>query len=218
MDLCYNEYARGEQPETIRQPETGRRYKMKCTVKFGKINARGTGKRYAAEVTIELRERGGEKTYTVQNGEKVYTGNTTPVYTELSICGTVWNQPHTDCIMGGQCLDDMYPYLKYNALFREIHELWKKYHLNGMHAGTPEQEKAVEQWKQNTGKRYDYTEVCEYLKSIRLYEVMFTGCTVGRRYNNEPYKYGHGWVIQELPGDVLLRIEHIIDTVNSHNQ
>lgn len=189
---------------------------MKATLNFGKINARGTSRRYEAEVTIELRRRGGEKTFTMQNGEKVYTGNTTPEYVELSICGTVWNTTKTNCIMGGQCLDEMYKHLRHNETFREIYKLWKEYHLNGMHAGTPEQEKAVQDWKQKTGKQYDYTEICEYLKEIGLYEVNFTGLTVGRRYENEPYKYGHGWIIQELPGDVLVRIEHIIDTVNSH--
>ena len=85
----------------------------------------------------------------------------------------------------------------------------KKYHLNGMNAGTPEQEAAIEEWKQ-AGNRYDYTAACEYLKECGLYEVNFTGKTVGRVYNNEPYKYGHGWVIEELPPEVITRITEII--------
>ena len=190
--------------------------RMHARLKFGKINLYGTGKRYPAEIEIELRNCGGQPTFTMENGKKIPTGKTTPEYVELSICGYVYNHIHTDCVLGGQCLDEMYKFLKHDKLFAEIYHLWKNYHLNGMHAGTPEQEKAVQDWKQKTGKQYDYTEICEYLKEIGLYEVNFTGLTVGRRYENEPYKYGHGWIIQQLPGDILNRIEYIIDTANSH--
>lgn len=64
--------------------------------------------------------------------------------------------------------------------------------------------------------RYDYNDACEMLKEKGLYEVNYTGATVGRYYNNEPYRYGSGWVINEIPGNVLLRIEHIITTANEN--
>lgn len=182
---------------------------MKAKVSFGKINLYGTGKRYPAEVEIEIKERGGEPTFKMENGERIYTGETTPVYRELSICGTVWNTKRTNCVMGGQCLDGMYRFLKGNPKFRKVHEWWKKYHLNGMHAGTPEQEAAIAEWKAD-GNRYDYTAVCEMLKEIGLYEVEFTGKTVGRMYDHEPYKYGHAWIIQDIPEDVLKEIEEFI--------
>lgn len=177
---------------------------MKAKIDFGKINLYGTGKRYPVEITIELKKHGGEKTYI--NGQP--TGETTPEYIEFTASG------HAGAACWGQCLDSIVPYLKRNKLFNEVYSFWKKYHLNGMHAGTPDQEKAIKE-KEASGWRYDYTEACEYLKSIGLYEVNYTGLACGHRYNNEPYKYGHGWLIQEIPASDLERIEHIINTINA---
>lgn len=187
---------------------------MKKTFNFGKIKYTNKSNRVnLVEVDVELRRRGGETTFTIdrKTGEKTITGKT-PEYVELSICGTVWNARHTDCVCGGQCLDEIAKYrrqLSNPELFDTIYDLWKKYHLNGMHAGTPEQEQAIEEWKAE-GNRYEYTAVCEMLKQRGLYEVNYTGLTVGRRYDNEPYKYGHAWLIQELPGDVLIKVEHML--------
>ena len=53
---------------------------------------------------------------------------------EFTASANVWNSKHTDIIMGGQCLDSLEQYLKYNKKFKTILEMWRKYHLNGMHA------------------------------------------------------------------------------------
>ena len=82
----------------------------------------------------------------------------------------------------------------------EIYRFWKLYHLNGMHAGTEEQEAAIEAWKAQ-GNRYEYGKACEHLKSIGLYEV---------EYNGKPYRYGHGWLHREIPEADLARIQEII--------
>lgn len=187
---------------------------MKKTFNFGKIAYTNPNRKAnKVAVTMELRTRGGEETFVIdrKTGEKTITGKT-PKYLELSICGAIWNTRCTDICCGGQCLDTIAEYrdqLSEPEVFDMLYTLWKGYHLNGMHAGTPEQEAAVEVWK-SQGNRYDYTAACEMLKGIGLYEVNYTGLSVGRRYNNDPYKYGHGWLVQELPGDVLLRVEHML--------
>ena len=187
---------------------------MKKTFNFGKIAyTNANRKANLVTVDVELRRRGGETTFTVdrKTGEKTITGKT-PSYVELSICGDIWNARKTDIVCGGQCLDTIAEYrdqLSEPDLFDVIYDFWKRYHLNGMHAGTPEQESAIEAWKAQ-GNKYDYSAVCEMLKERGLYEVNYTGLSVGRRYENEPYKYGHGWLVQELPGDVLIRIEHML--------
>lgn len=186
---------------------------MKHRFHLGKIDARGTGRR-VNEVTIdlELTKRGGDPTFTVApDGTRNYTGNKTPVYTELSICGTAWNSAHTDCIWGGQCLD-MIAHVsqqmteRNRKTFRTLYGLWKNWHLNSMHAGTPEQEAAVKEWEA-AGNRYDYDKACAMLNEIGLYEIPFTGKTVGRKYKNELYQYGHGWVVNDLPESVIEEIE-----------
>ena len=190
---------------------------MKHTFNLGKIAYNGTRKINAVEITVELQNHGGDATFTIgENKERIPTGEHTPEYVELSICGYVWNATHTDVWTCGQCLDTIAKYRKQLSpanrdLFDLLYDLWKKYHLNGMNAGTPEQEAFIESWK-NAGNIYDYGKVCEALKEAGLYEVEFTGKTVGRMYDHEPYKYGHGWVVNDLPGDVLLKVEHLIMT------
>lgn len=68
-----------------------------------------------------------------------------------------------------------------------------------MHAGTVEQEKAIKEWE-NKGNKYDYKSVCEYLKSINLYEV---------EYNGKPYKYGLAWLYQAIPEKDLKEIKEL---------
>lgn len=188
---------------------------MKKTFNFGKIAyANPNRKANLVTVTVELRKRGGEPTFTYNRatGEMVSTGNHTPKYVELSICGDIWNARQTDCLCGGQCLDTIAEYrdqLREPELFDTIYDFWKRYHLNSMHAGTPEQEAAIEIWKQQ-GNKYDYAAACDMLKELGLYEVNYTGLSVGRRYDNEPYRYGSAWLVQELPGDVLIRVEHML--------
>lgn len=191
---------------------------MKHTFELGKIAYNGRARKTnMVEITVELQNCGGEPTFTIgKNGERIPTGKTTPEYVELSICGDIWNNTHTDILCGGQCLDTIAIFRKQLSpanrdLFDLLHDLWKKYHLNGMHAGTPEQEAAIHEWEA-AGNRYDYKAACKMLKERGLYEVKFTGKTVGRMYHHEPYKYGHGWVVNDLPGDVLLKVEHLIMT------
>lgn len=194
---------------------------MRSTFNFGKIDFNGTGRKVnLVTVDVELRRCGGDDTFTVdrKTGERTIVGKT-PEYVELSICGDVWNNRRSDIECGGQCLDTIAEYrdqLTDVETFDMLYDLWKNYHLNGMHAGTPEQEQAIEAWKAE-GNKYDYTAVCEMLKAKGLYEVNYTGLSVGRRYDNEPYRYGTAWLVQELPGDVLLRVEHLISTAEANS-
>ncbi len=181
----------------------------KKTFPLGKIDLYGRGRKInSVEIRLELTRRGGDATFTVRrDGTRDYTGNKTPEYTELTISGSVWNHIHTDICVGGQCLDTIAQKAKQlrkpeRETFRILYDLWKHWHLNGLHAGTPEQEEAVAEWEA-AGNRYDYTAACAMLKERGLYEVPFTGKTVGRMYVNEPYRYGHGWVVRDLPESVV---------------
>lgn len=174
---------------------------------FGKIDYFRTGRKInAVTVEINIHKCGGDP---IRNrfGETI-PGETTPVYLEFSAVCFVWNARKTDICAGGQCFDELKHYLFGNRQFMAIYKLWQNWHLNGMQAGTPEQENAVNDWIR-AGNKYDYTAVSEYLKNIGLFEVNYTGLTVGRVYNNEPYKYGHGWIVKTLPADVIETIRTI---------
>ena len=125
-----------------------------------------------SRIEIELRE--------TETGEK-------PVF---PICGKMGRRP-------GQCLDDIAEYNS-DPLFKVLYRLWKKYHLNDMHAGTEAQEKAVNKWI-NQGNIYNYKNACEYLKSINL-------------YNDNGYKYGSSWLYRPIPKKDLEIIKTIIET------
>lgn len=187
---------------------------MKKTFTFGKICANyAHRKENLVTVEVELRTCGGEPVFTIdpETKEQIPCGST-PEYVEFSARGCVWNRVHSDCIMSGQCLDEINKHRRELSDLKTwdlIYTMWKKYHLNGMHSGTPEQEAAVKEWEAQ-GNRYDYTAACDMLKARGLYEIPFTGVTIGKRYNGEMYKYGHGWVVQDIPGDDLLKIEHLL--------
>lgn len=171
---------------------------MRKRFNLGKIDYSGRGRKaYPVELEVELREDNFER----------------PVF---SVCGTVWNTKHTDCVCGGQCLDTIAEYRRdlleagTVGTFNFLYNMWKKYHLNDMHSGTPEQEAAIEKWKAE-GNKYDYTEVCKYLESIGLYEVEYHGL----EYNGM-YKYGHGWLYQSIEPDDLNRIFKVMG-IEKHN-
>ena len=150
---------------------------MKKTFEFGKIDYNHHGRRNCAvDVTVEFKE---------------YNG-----VWEFTASGNIWNTRHTDVYCGGQCLDDIAKYV-HNPEFKEIYRLWKKWHLNTMHAGTEKQEEALDAWhqsQQGKNKRafFDYKKDCEYLDSIGL---LFDD------YDGKPYKYGCGWLTRIIPAD-----------------
>jgi hypothetical protein len=123
----------------------------------------------------------------------------------FSVCGEVWYPNKSDVFMCGQCIDSIWEYygdqIKDKDLFLEIKDLWEKYHLNDMNAGTLEQTRALK------GKRFDYTEACEYLKEKGLYEV---DTEIDGRIMT--YKYGHSWLYNPIPEADLLRIKKIMET------
>lgn len=127
-----------------------------------------------------------------------YEGGKPSLYWEFSACGNIWNTRHTDIICGGQCLDELNKIAEIHAVaeFREVYDLWKKYHLNGMTAGSPAQESAIKEYKAENakqGKRYDYTEACEFLEARGLLD------DEGYIYEGKPYRYGTAWLVTEIP-------------------
>ena len=178
--------------------------KLTKTFNFGKIDYYGKGRKInTVTVTISLTHCGGNTTY---DKDGKITGKT-PEYEEFTASGDIYNAFGTDIVCGGQCLETIAEYID-DPVFMQIH-------LNGMRAGTPEQEAFVEKYltdmkAANPNHRYDYTEVVEALKAAGLLTVEHTGKTTGRMYDHEPYTYGHGWVVNDLPESVLEEIKSLL--------
>ena len=121
-------------------------------------------------------------------------------YKEFSVCADVWNSKNTDIICAGQCLDEILPFMegtKYEKTFKLVYDLWKKWHLNGLKAGTPKQEEFCKEWLNSHS--YDYTTMCSELEARGLFTDNFNGYGHKKQYKNEPYNYGCDWAINIIP-------------------
>ena len=136
----------------------------KAKASFGKIDYYGNGRK-SNEVEIEMQLKDG-----------VFTAS-----------GSIKNARGTDSISGGQNIDEIADMMKGNKDVQEIRDLWHKYHLNDMHAGTEKQEEALEK-KFGGVNANKYDEQVAYLKSIDLYE-------------DNGYRFGSGWLKREIPDD-----------------
>ena len=120
---------------------------------------------------------------------------------ELSLMGMITDRKGRE-IAGGQVLDELDNYD--SPLAVEVKEVWQRWHLNDMRAGTPKQEKAIKEFvaSERTKNRYafvDYDEQCKHLESI--------GLLVDKLDNGSDYKYGSGWLKEELPAEIVEKIK-----------
>ena len=156
--------------------------RVRRTFDFGKIAyGRSTRKINPVEVEVDL-----------------YTRDNKVVFTAS---GTIYNSRKTDCYCGGQCLDEIAKYI-HNPKFITIHKLWKKYHLNDMHAGTPEQEQLVDDYFKAEHKRYDYDEAKKVLSDNNMLTVKLADGT--------DYTYGHGWLYEPIHEEDLKTILELL--------
>jgi hypothetical protein len=119
-----------------------------------------------------------------------------------SVCGSIWDMSlssrkcYKSLISGGQCLDheEFRMLAKEHPAVDKILSLWKKWHLNDLTAGSPNQTKKVEEWRaeHNKDNHSDYEDVCEYLKSIDLL------ADKDFIYNGKPYVYGSAWLLTKI--------------------
>lgn len=118
-------------------------------------------------------------------------------YKTLSICGN-----------GGQNREETADINRYTKLFiskddlKTIINIWDKWHLNDMKSGTVKQQAFINEWIKPNNNSYDYTAICETLKGVGLYE-------------DNGYKYGHSWLVDPLPENVITEITSIFEKYNS---
>lgn len=116
----------------------------------------------------------------------------------LSLCGNIWNPRETDIYSGGQCYETIAEYFPYNKRIKRLLEIWKRWHLNDMQAGSLKQM----EWLRNNEVSYKakqsasthyvnwYDWATEELKNVGLNP-------------DNGYTFGSAWLKEELPGDVV---------------
>lgn len=105
---------------------------------------------------------------------------------------SVWNNLHTDIVAGGQMIDELYTdYFKGNPLFFKIYDIWSKYHLNNCHSG------------------------CEHQQELGFEEDV--DAHIGDECPQCGHIFGHSWVFNKIPEDVLVDIKGIINNAQIGN-
>ena len=124
---------------------------------------------------------------------------------ELSITGVVGPLSSGNAIGScGQIQDELLNIEKYEDGWdydkvRKLQHVWENYHLNGMHAGTMEQERLVREYFQDNDMRYDYQKAYDYLKSINM-------------HHHLDVHYGYQWLHWPIPEYVLGWLFNLPDT------
>lgn len=139
------------------------------------------------------------------NGRNVNEAYITWSYdgTTFSMCAEVWQANKRDIIRGGQCVDTVAAFFPHNKKAQRMVEIWKRWHLNDLTAGSP----AQEAWLREHRDEFPgypvshYTWVAEQLAAAGL------NPDPNYLYKGQPYKYGHAWLKEELPAEVRAEIE-----------
>lgn len=151
-------------------------------LRLGKVAARGGWKVNAVELELELR--------------------TSETGVELSICGSIWNNMHTDIVSGGQNIDEIAKLFPRAWRVQRIKEIWQRWHLNHLHAGCEHQRAdwdASEQIEVNgERKRVGWVYETEHPRGLLMKKCATCG-----------YAYGSAWLKEEIPSDVLREVREL---------
>lgn len=122
------------------------------------------------------------------------------VKTTLSISGNIGQ----DC--AGQIQDEVASLFPDNDKIQRLVEIWNRYHLNDLSAGTNKQREFIEKykadnpWAKNYSDSYDL--YCHELKSVDLYE-------------DRGYKYGTAWLCETIPTEIIEELKELIEVLKN---
>ena len=108
---------------------------------------------------------------------------------------------------GGQCQDHIKPA---NHAQQQLLDIWNKWHLNDMKAGTEKQEELLnssefESFKQLNNVKDGYSLACDFLESKNL-------------LIDDGYKYGTAWLARNLPANFRENLIEIINQIEEAEQ
>ncbi len=168
-----------------------------------------TGKRSKHKVTLQVELKTKEGTH------KGFDGKEYEDPLELSISDSIWQREETDILSGGQGQDTLREALEDGKLeigngisddeFEELLDIWDKYHLNDLTAGTERQEKIIEEHKDDP----KYNKFDKFLDRPRAILEDFDAEpdkeTEG--FGDEGYSFGSQWLFEPLPENVVDFVE-----------
>lgn len=128
-------------------------------------------------------------------------------YPELTICGVAGPKRNGDCRGScGQCdryLLDGKPRKDWTPeMVREVYDIWQRWHLNGLRAGSPRQMEFL----RTTTEQFPGYPASHYEWAKQL--LADNGLQPDEEYirDGKPYSYGSAWLQEEVPAEVLARL------------
>ena len=168
----------------------------KKTIQLGKVAYTANTTRNAVDLSLNLQLIASHRLRDWDTLELV------PTTTRVSISGGIWNASHSDYSTCGQCIKEV-ARLVPTAKVKRIAELWKQYHLNDFKSGTAIQTAYLDGYlaaanaDKLKGFQMDhYGMSCQVLKDAGLYE-------------DRGYKYGTGWLVKQVPTEVIDELKEL---------
>lgn len=87
-----------------------------------------------------------------------------------------------------------------DAMMTRLLEVWDRWHLNDLTAGTPKQEEFIREWKKT--HRYDYVDACHALVMADLL-ADYDYWPPDENGEKKGYRYGSAWLTERVPDDVV---------------
>jgi hypothetical protein len=120
-------------------------------------------------------------------------------FNRLSIVGDIYRGGRMESC--GQVYDAVRALFKDNVSIQMICDIWQRWHLNDLKAGTREQNAVIDKVFSDE-HRYNYDEACEVLKEKNLYV-------------DRGYKYGSEWLVEPLPQDIINKVRELFPSVSA---
>jgi len=145
-------------------------------------------------VTIELREKDGKLS--------------------LAISGEVGPKRGGDADSCGQIRSELARVTAFAAGWDKIKvlqlsDIWRKWHLNNLNAGSPIQELTIKNFYEPHNGRFCHTQVEKLLKDYGVFE------DESYLVDGKPYKYGSAWLHKDLPDSVLRWLKTVRSSAHS---
>jgi hypothetical protein len=125
----------------------------------------------------------------------------------LRMSGEIWETDKQsdenygrDILSGGQNHSVIKKIFKGDKDIERLVEIWEKYHLNDLQAGSKRQNKIIEEWLEK-GNKFSHEEVGKVLREA------------GVHFDNG-YTYGSQWLYQPIPDSVIVELKNIISRLN----
>lgn len=117
----------------------------------------------------------------------------------FSMCAEHWLPSKRDIQQGGQCVDTIAAWFPDDAKAQRMVEVWKRWHLNDMRAGSQAQEDWLRAHPLDP-KSYAYPKSHYIVAGAAL-------AAAGLNPDADGYKYGHAWKTEPLPPEIVAEIE-----------